>query len=195
MFNSKYNTFFSKDKSQLIWKIRLYDTREKQEHASSLYNVSKYVLPPSPPFQFIERNIKFCARAGTKLWLQEGNTVKASCFRTRPETALNAAADPKVASSVRHGTVWPFDPRYQLHQIYRTHRTAISKCSTLPGTEESTRASKESDNNRSSVFHEFFLLGEHSTIHVIASFISDCGAFFFFFYLKFVDRYESSKID
>lgn len=101
---------------------------------------------------FAKLGLKYCVRADTNFWLQEGNIARARYFRTRPETALNAAADPRVASSARHETVWPSDPRYQLHRISRTHRMAISKCSTLPGTEESTRASKEFDNNDHRLF-------------------------------------------
>lgn len=106
------------------------------------------------PREKSKRNVKYCVRTDTIFWLQEGNTVRARYFRIRPETALNAAADPRAVSSVRHGTAWPFDPRYQLHQIYRTHQMAISKFSILPGIGESTRASKKSDNNDCRLLHE-----------------------------------------
>lgn len=82
---------------------------------------------------------------GRKIWLQEGSIARASYFRTRPGTASSAAADPRAASSARRGTVWPFDRRYRLHRVYRTRRMATSKCSTLQGTEGSTRAFKVSD--------------------------------------------------
>lgn len=98
--------------------------------------------------------------------------MRARYFRIRPETALNAAADPRAASSVRHGTAWPFDPRYQLHQIYRTHQMAISKFSILPGIGESTRASKKSDNNDRRLLHEIFerVTRERLDFRVIAVF-------------------------
>lgn len=91
------------------------------------------------------KNTMKCHVLTDKIWLQEGNIARASCSRTRPGTASSAAADPRAASSARRGTVSPFDPRYQLHRIYRTHRMAISKCSTSRGTEGSTRAFKVSD--------------------------------------------------
>lgn len=99
------------------------------------------------------RSFKFlntCTRkkgmlTNVEICLQEGSIARASCCLTRPGTASNAAADPRAASSARRGTVSPFDPRYQLHRVYRTRRTAISKCSTLRGTEGSTRAFKAPD--------------------------------------------------